>query len=254
MLAREGSRVPPAPIAERAAPPVPKAKAVIWIFLCGGRQPRRELRPQARARIATPASRSTRTPYKDVLNPSRAERHRLGQPAARRPQDPDGPEHRLPEVRRVRAGGRRLVAERRLVCRRHRGRPLALDLGQRPRGPAPVPHRPARARGGASDDRLVGRLRPGDAQRGPAGVRRAGRADRRLLRRLVDSRRGLPRAGARRRPAQPRRQGAAAVRRAGLGHDARGPGRRVRPAGPAQSPGGHRLSRRPGAAGADQGL
>ena len=48
--------------------------------------------------------------------------------------------------------------------------------------------------GRSSDHRLVGHLRPGHAQREPAGVRRAGRADRRLLRRRVDARRGLPRA------------------------------------------------------------
>ncbi len=40
----------------------------------------------------------------------------------------------------------------------------------------------------------------------------------------------------------------------GLGHEPRGTGRRVQPDGPAQSAGGHRLSRRPGAARAHQGL
>ena len=243
---------PPAD-AGTAAPPAAKAKAVIWIFLCGGVShvesfdPKPELEPIRRQVDRGDALQGRAQPVE-------AEGPRLGQSDARGPQDPDGAQHRLPQVRRVRAGGRRLVAARRLVRRRHRGGALALDHRQRPRGAAPVPHRPARPRGRPSDDRLVGRLRPGDAERGPAGVRRAGRADRRLLRRLVDPRRGLPGAGVRRGPAQPRRQGAAAVRRARPGHDRRGPGRRVQPAGPAQSPGGHRLSRRPGAAGADQGL
>ena len=145
------------------------------------------------------------TPYKDVLNPSKLKDLVSANPRHGGRKILMGLNTGLPEVRPVRAGGRRLVAARRLVRRRHRRRPLALDDRQRPRRPAPVPHRPARPRRGSSDDRLVGLLRAGHAQREPAGVRRAGRADRRLLRRLVDPRGGLPRPGARRRPAQPRR-------------------------------------------------
>ena len=52
----------------------------------------------------------------------------------------------------------------------------------------------------------------------------------------------------------PRRQGAAAVRRPGRGHEPGGTGRRVQPDGTAQSSGGHRLSRRPGPAGPHQSL
>ena len=113
------------------------------------RQPRRELRSQAGAEsLRRQVDRDHAVQGR--AQPGAAQGHRLGQPDARRSQDPDGPEHRLPQVRPVRAGGRRLVATRRLVCRRHRGRSLALDDRQRPRRAAPVPHRPARARGGPS--------------------------------------------------------------------------------------------------------
>ena len=67
--------------------------------------------------------------------------------------------------------------------RRHGRRPVDVDDRQRPRRPASVPHRPARARRAVPDDRLVGPLRPRLAQRRPAAVRGAGHADRRLLRR-----------------------------------------------------------------------
>ena len=69
MLAREGIARGET-VADRAALPVAKAKAVIWIFLCGGVShvesfdPKPELNRYAGKSIDT-------TPYKDVLNPSR---------------------------------------------------------------------------------------------------------------------------------------------------------------------------------------
>jgi hypothetical protein len=71
MLARDGiGHVAAAEAAPAAAPPTPKAKAVIWIFLCGGVShvesfdPKPELNRYAGKSIDA-------TPYKDVLNPAR---------------------------------------------------------------------------------------------------------------------------------------------------------------------------------------
>ena len=70
MLAREGIARAASPDSGIAAPPAAKAKAVIWIFLCGGVShvesfdPKPELNRYAGKSIDT-------TPYKDVLNPSR---------------------------------------------------------------------------------------------------------------------------------------------------------------------------------------
>jgi hypothetical protein len=70
MLSRDGIARAATPDSELAAPPVAKAKAVIWIFLCGGVShvesfdPKPELNRYAGKSIDT-------TPYKDVLNPSR---------------------------------------------------------------------------------------------------------------------------------------------------------------------------------------
>ncbi len=69
MLARDGI-VRGETVADSAALPEAKAKAVIWIFLCGGVShvesfdPKPELNRYAGKSIDT-------TPYKDVLNPSR---------------------------------------------------------------------------------------------------------------------------------------------------------------------------------------
>ncbi|MGP0069396.1 MAG: DUF1501 domain-containing protein [Isosphaeraceae bacterium] len=70
MLARDGIARAAAPDARLAALPAAKAKAVIWIFLCGGVShvesfdPKPELNRYAGKSIET-------TPYRDVLNPSR---------------------------------------------------------------------------------------------------------------------------------------------------------------------------------------
>src|SRR5262245_21613053 len=70
MLAREGVVRAGAIDAEAAAPPSAKAKAVIWIFLCGGVShvesfdPKPELNRYAGKSIE-------RTPYKDALNPAK---------------------------------------------------------------------------------------------------------------------------------------------------------------------------------------
>ena len=70
MLAREGIARAAGPDSGLAAPPAAKAKAVIWIFLCGGVShvesfdPKPELDRYAGRSIDT-------TPYKDVLNPSK---------------------------------------------------------------------------------------------------------------------------------------------------------------------------------------
>src|SRR5262245_17596958 len=71
MLARDGVvRAGGVEVEANATAPPPKAKAVIWIFLCGGVShvesfdPKPELNRYAGKSIDA-------TPYKDVLNPSR---------------------------------------------------------------------------------------------------------------------------------------------------------------------------------------
>ena len=110
------------------------------------------------------------------------------------------------QVRPERAGGRRLVAERR------RAAPTTSPWSARSGPPTTTTARSSTCHTGRHvrarafpDDRLVGQLRPGHAQSEPARVRRARRADRRLLRRRMDARRRLPRPGIRRRAAQRRR-------------------------------------------------
>ena len=124
------------------------------------RQPRRELRPQAGAeQVRRQVDR--RDAVQGRARPEAAQREPgRRQPGARRPQDAHAAADRLPEVRPVRPGGRRLVAAHRRVRRRPRRRPLAVDDPQRPRRAAHVAHRPAPARGRVPDDRLVGQLRP----------------------------------------------------------------------------------------------
>jgi hypothetical protein len=70
MLARQGVVRGGAIDAEAAAPPAAKAKAVIWIFLCGGVSHVESFDPKpALNRYAGQSIEAT--PYKDVLNPSR---------------------------------------------------------------------------------------------------------------------------------------------------------------------------------------
>ena len=126
-------------------------------------QPPGELRPQARAeqvrrqddrRDAVQGRRSTRRYLKKNLREFVAGDCTTVQPQALPAAG------RLQEARAERHRGQRLVAARRRLRRRHRRRPLDVDHRQRPRRPAPVPHRPARARRAVPDDRLVGPLRP----------------------------------------------------------------------------------------------
>ena len=149
MLAREGIAQAAGPRTRAVRPPVAKAKAVIWIFLCGGVSHVESFDPKpALNRYAGKSIEST--PYKDVLNPARLKDVVSANPNHGGRKILMGLNTGFRKYGAVRAGGRRLVATRRLVCRRHRGGALALDDGQRPRGAAPVPHRPARARGGPS--------------------------------------------------------------------------------------------------------
>ena len=110
MLARGGvARLPAAETARRPRRLAPKAKAVIWIFMCGGVSHVESFDPKpALNRYA--GKTIDEYALQGRPQPGEAERHRLGQPGARRPQGPDGSEHRLQEIRPERAGGRRLVA------------------------------------------------------------------------------------------------------------------------------------------------
>ena len=192
----------------------------------------------SRRSTSTPARRSPRRRYKAALDSPLPARRTC---ASSSPTTHNGRSRklypaagRLPEARPERHRGQRLVAAPRRLRRRHRRRPLDVDDRQRPRRPAPVPHRPARPRRAVPDHRLVGPLRPGLAERQPAAVRRPRHAARRLLRRHGRPRRQLPRPRARRRPARRRPEEPAAVRRARRRRLPRGAGGRVRAARPAE--------------------
>ncbi len=180
----------------------PRAKSVIWIFLVGGMSHLESFDPKpALERIRRQGNR------RDAAQ-GRADRqlHRR-EPAGRcaqRRQRPYPPQavsdaSRVSEARPKRPGSERLVSAARLVRRRPGRGPLGVDHRQQSRGPTAIPHRPARARRAVSHDRLLDPLRPGLDQRQPAEVRRAGHADRRLLRRHRRSRGQLPGARAQRR-------------------------------------------------------
>src|SRR5690606_36086252 len=108
-------------------------------------------------------------------------------------QDPDGPQHRLSDVWRVRSGGERLVPQHRYVRRRSGRRAFALDRPQRSRHATHLAYRPSSARGWLTYHWLVDQLWAWLAERQPARVCRPRRTDRRLLWRLLDPRRRLPR-------------------------------------------------------------
>ena len=146
MLARAGRRPGRCDRRRHAAPPPAKAKAVIWIFLCGGVShvesfdPKPELNRFAGKSIEA-------TPYKDVLNPSKLKDLVSANPQHGGRKILMGLNTGVPQVWPERPGGRRLVAARRRLRRRHRRGALALDHRQRPRRAAPVPHGPSRPRG-----------------------------------------------------------------------------------------------------------
>ena len=205
----------------------PKAKSVIWIFLCGGVSHvesfdvKPELNKYAGKSIAeTPYADVLKTEGKDVIGAN--------------------PSHGNRKVIMPLQTGYKQYGESGLVVGdwfKNVGE-CADDLAvvrslwtdsQRSRRATHLADRPPSARAGTSDHRLVGQLRSRDAERKSARVCRARRADGRLLRRSVYPRRGVSRAGVRRRAPERRCEEAAPVHQAARGDDARGTGGEFEP-------------------------
>ena len=202
------------PTASRTSPR--RRKRVIWLFMGGGISqiesfdPKPELNKYAGKTIAeTPYKRRPRTRPHLKQRDRRQSRPHGGQPRSY------GPEHRPSPSRPERPGRRRLVAARRLLRRRHRRRPLAVDtdndhgaqLSCTPAGTSSrAPSRPSAPGSITASARSTTTCRStSSSARRPATAAAAS----------MDHGAGYLGAGARRRPPERRRPRPAAVRRAG---------------------------------------
>ena len=172
MLQRDGYRKRSPLVAADGQPHfAPKAKSVIWLFMNGGVSHMESFDPKP---MLTKYAGKTiaETPFADAQDPKKLAIERLVVHDANGQQRNNAlsAAGRLPEVRRKRHRGQRLVPAHRPQRGSTGRRPLDVDHRRQPRRPDAVPLRPAHARRRVSDARRLGALRPGLAQRQPAAV------------------------------------------------------------------------------------